>query len=175
MTFWLLIVSLSLSLVKCINVIFRPHPFCLKSFLKFKTALARPFEGVPQWGKNSIFVHLIILLNKSQYWKLPKTCFFGDSESRVTLKSAHVRTRLFFYLNQITVFKLCPKYGCCSQLHSIKCTFFKALPHCVFQRFCKAQLGKFIDSYWIFLSISVQERERERDWRGREVGKCWKL
>jgi len=30
----------------------------------------------PQWGKNSIFVHLILLLIKSWYWKGLKTCLF---------------------------------------------------------------------------------------------------
>jgi len=39
-----------------------------------------------QWGKNSIFVHLFLLLIKLQYWKWPETFFFfwwlGNSEKR---------------------------------------------------------------------------------------------
>ncbi len=41
-----------------------------------------------------------------------------------------MRTRYFHYLNHTTVVILCPKGGCCTQLHSIKCTFSQILPHC---------------------------------------------
>lgn len=62
---------------------------------------------------------------------LTKPCLFwslwkcNDSEKRT------YANKIIFYLNLMKMFKLGSKNGWCIQLHSIYCTFFNFLPHCV--------------------------------------------
>ncbi len=60
----------------------------------------------------------------------PKPSLFCHLENGINQKSAHMRTKCFLYLYHTTVVILCSKDVCCTQLHSIKCTFCQILPHC---------------------------------------------